>query len=86
MKYRLNLDFLVEIWVFFVGFWNFTCRDLGFSPEFGFFFGQFRFFGFWGIEIETNLSESVSGGEDPPSTVGIVGSIGFGSVPVGSSG
>ena len=31
-------------------------------------FGRFRFFGFLGRKIETELLESVSGGEDPPPT------------------
>ena len=46
VKYRLNLDFLAEIWVFFAGFWNFARRNLGFSPGSGFFSGRFGFFGF----------------------------------------
>ena len=33
MKYRLNLGFLAEIWVFLVRFWNFSCWNLGFSSE-----------------------------------------------------
>ena len=31
VKYRMNLGFLAKIWVFFVGFWNFSHRNLGFS-------------------------------------------------------
>ena len=59
---------------FLVGIWVF-------SPEFGFFS---NWFGFWGIEIETDSLESVFGGEDLPSTAGIVGLAGFELVPVGS--
>ena len=43
VKYCLNMGFLVEIWVFFAKFWNFTRRDLGFSPKFGFFTGIWVF-------------------------------------------
>ena len=65
VKYRLNLGFLAEIWVFFAGFWNFSRRNLGFSPESGFFSGRFGIFGFWGIETETDPPESVSVGRKP---------------------
>ena len=51
MKYRLNLGFLAEIWVF-AGLWNYFSRNLDFSPVSGFFSGRFWFFGFWGIETD----------------------------------
>ena len=59
VKYHLNLGFLAEIWVFFHLILEF------FSPEYGFFSGRFRFFGFWGIETEIDPSESVSRGRKP---------------------
>ena len=52
MKYRLNLGFLAEIWVFLsdsgiflIGIWV-SRRNLGFLPESGFFSDRFGFFGF----------------------------------------
>ena len=72
MKYRLNLGFF--------------CRILEFlSSESGFSSSRFGFFGFWGIETETDPLELVYGGENLPSTVGIVESASFRLVLVGSS-
>ena len=73
---------------------GFFGKDLGFfrrilqffSPESGFFSGQFRFFEFWGTETEPTRRSWFMGGENSPSTSRIIGSIGFRSISVGSSG
>lgn len=46
------------------------------------FVNWFRFFRFWGREIETDLPELVYGGEDLSPNVGVVGSTSVGSNPV----
>ena len=69
MKYRRNLGFLAKIWKNFAEIWVFV--------------GQFKFFGFWGRETETDPPESVSSGEDSPSTAGVVGLTGVESDPIG---
>ena len=60
---------------------GFFRRDLENFRQIWVFGGWFGFFG--GRETETDLLESVSGGEDLPSTAGVVRLAGLGSDPVG---
>ena len=60
---------------------GFFRRDLENFRQIWVFFGWFGFFG--GRETETDLLESVSGGEDLPFTAGVVRLAGVGSDPVG---
>ena len=60
---------------------GFFRRDLENFRQIWVFVGWFGFFG--GRETETDLLESVSGGEDLPLTAGVVRLAGVGSDPVG---
>ena len=80
LKYHLNLGFLAEIWVFFAGFCNFSRRNLGFSPV------NSGFSSFGGQKLKPTRRSWFMGGENSPSTARIIGSIGFKSISVGSSG
>ena len=80
LKYHLNLGFLAEILVFFAGFCNFSRRNLGFSPV------NLGFSSFGGQKLKSTRRSWFMGGENSPSTSRIIGSIGFRSISVGSSG
>ena len=69
LKYCQNLGFFTEIWKIFA--------------KSGFLSDGSGFLGFGGRETETDLLESVSGGEDLPLTAGVVRLAGVGSDPVG---